>query len=56
MRKIQEIGEFHKKLQNILKNEFIDEMQLTEMQLQKTQESIQKNESIIAAEGIPEDI
>jgi hypothetical protein len=56
LRKIQEIEGFHKKLQNILKNEFIDEMQLTEVQLHETRESIKKNESIIAAEGIPEEI
>jgi hypothetical protein len=53
---IQEIESFHKKLQGILKDEFIDEKQLTEAQLHETRESIRKNEAIIATEDIPEGI
>ncbi|MDR0630501.1 MAG: DUF2326 domain-containing protein [Holosporales bacterium] len=56
IRKIQEIEGFHRKLQNILKDEFIEAKQLTEAQLHETQESISKNESIIAAEDVPEGI
>ncbi|MDR0681239.1 MAG: DUF2326 domain-containing protein [Dysgonamonadaceae bacterium] len=56
IRKIQEIEGFHKKLQNILRDEFIDEKQLTETQLEETRESILKNEAIIAEENIPEEV
>jgi hypothetical protein len=56
IRKIQEIEVFHRKLQNILRNEFIDAIQLTEAQLHETRESILKNEAIIESEDIPEGI
>jgi hypothetical protein len=56
LRKIQEIERFHKKLQIVLENEFIDEKHMTESQLHETQERIWKNESIIAIEGVPEEI
>jgi hypothetical protein len=56
IRKIQEIETFHKKLQNILKNELIDEKQLVEAQLHETRESIRENEAIISTEDIPEGI
>lgn len=53
VRKLQEIEGFHRKLQNILEEEFLEEQRQTETLLAETVSSIQSNEALIENEGVP---
>jgi hypothetical protein len=54
IQKIQEIEMFHRKLKNILENEFRNELQKTEAFLNRIDENIKEQQSIIDIEGIPD--